>query len=131
YQPIIVAGDDLPGMHQRFAAALNTCHDAIAEIQARAREEGGPARARWPMIILRSPKGWTGPKVVDGLPVEGTFRAHQVPLANVIGNPEHLQQLESWMRSYAPQTLFDDLGQLLPELQALTPPSALRLGAVP
>ena len=131
YQPIIVAGDDVPGMHQRFAAALNACHDAIVRIQTRARKGGGMARARWPMIILRSPKGWTGPKVVDGLPVEGTFRAHQVPLANVIGNPEHLQQLESWMRSYAPETLFDGQGRLLPELQALTPPSALRMGAVP
>ncbi|HEY0288078.1 MAG TPA: phosphoketolase family protein [Pseudomonas sp.] len=131
YQPIIVAGDDLPGMHQRFAAALDSCYEAITQIQRQARDEGGAARARWPMIILRSPKGWTGPKVVDGLPVEGTFRAHQVPLANVIDNPEHLQQLESWMRSYAPETLFDEAGDLLPELQALTPPPALRMGAVP
>ena len=131
YQPIIVAGDDLPGMHQRFAAALNRCDDLIREIQAAAREGAGAVRARWPMIILRSPKGWTGPKVVDGLPVEGTFRAHQVPLANVIGNPEHLQQLEDWMRSYEPQTLFDDQGRLAPELQALTPPPALRMGAIP
>lgn len=131
YHPVIVAGDDLPGMHQRFAAALDSCHDMIVRIQSQAREEGGPARARWPMIILRSPKGWTGPKSVDGLPVEGTFRAHQVPLANVIDNPQHLQQLEHWMRSYAPQTLFDETGQLLPELQALTPPAALRMGAVP
>ena len=131
YLPVIVAGDDLPGMHQRFAAALNLCHDRIGVIQKQAREENGPARARWPMIILRSPKGWTGPKIVDGLPVEGTFRAHQVPLANVIDNAVHLQQLEGWMRSYAPQTLFDDAGRLVPELRALTPPSALRMGAVP
>lgn len=131
YLPIIVAGDDLPGMHQRFAAALNRCDDLICEIQAAAREGAGAVRARWPMIILRSPKGWTGPKVVDGLPVEGTFRAHQVPLASVIGNPEHLQQLEDWMRSYEPQTLFDDEGRLAPALQALTPPPALRMGAVP
>lgn len=131
YQPVIVAGDDLPGMHQRFAAALNVCHDAIRDIQAQARQPHGAARARWPMIILRSPKGWTGPIAVDGLPVQGTFRAHQVPLANVIANPEHLQQLEAWLRSYAPQTLFDASGSLLPELQALTPPAALRMGAVP
>lgn len=131
YQPIIVAGDDLPGMHQRFAAALDTCYDAIREQQAHSRKDGGAARARWPMIILRSPKGWTGPKVVDGVPVEGTFRAHQVPLANVIGNPQHLQQLERWMRSYSPETLFDQNGRLLPELQVLTPPPALRMGAVP
>jgi xylulose-5-phosphate/fructose-6-phosphate phosphoketolase len=131
YRPVIVAGEDLPGMHQRFAAALNLCHDTIREIQRQARDERGPARARWPMIILRSPKGWTGPKIVDGLPVEGTFRAHQVPLANVIKNAKHLRQLEDWMRSYAPHTLFDDAGRLVPELRALTPPSALRMGAVP
>lgn len=131
YQPQIVAGDDLPGMHQRFAAALNDCHDQILSIQAQARTLGSPVRARWPLIILRSPKGWTGPKVVDGLPVEGTFRAHQVPLANVRDNPEHLQQLESWMRSYAPASLFSDSGALLPELQALTPAAELRMGAVP
>ena len=130
YEPVIVAGDDLPGMHQRFARALNRCHDAIRDIQKQAREEGAD-RARWPMIILRSPKGWTGPKVVDGLPVEGTFRSHQVPLATVIQNPEHLQQLELWMHSYEPRTLFDDNGELLAELQALTPPAPLRMGAVP
>lgn len=131
YEPIIVAGDDLPGMHQRFAAALDTSYAGIREIQRRARDEGIVARSRWPMIILRSPKGWTGPKVVDGLPVEGTFRAHQVPLANVIQNAEHLAQLEAWMRSYSPQNLFDDNGALFPELRALTPPAALRMGAVP
>ena len=131
YEPIIVAGDDLPGMHQRFAAALDASYASIRNIQHRARNEGLAERSRWPMIILRSPKGWTGPKVVDGLPVEGTFRAHQVPLANVIQNPQHLAQLEAWMRSYSPQTLFDDNGALVPELQALTPPAALRMGAVP
>ena len=131
YEPIIVAGDDLPGMHQRFATALDASYASIRNIQHRARNEGLAERSRWPMIILRSPKGWTGPKVVDGLPVEGTFRAHQVPLANVIQNPQHLAQLEAWMRSYSPQTLFDDNGALVPELQALTPPAALRMGAVP
>jgi xylulose-5-phosphate/fructose-6-phosphate phosphoketolase len=131
YLPVIVAGDDLPGMHQRFAAALDRCHDTIRLIQDQARRQGSPVRARWPMIILRSPKGWTGPKVVDGLPVEGTFRAHQVPLANVINNAGHLQQLEDWMRSYLPETLFDHSGRLVPELRALTPPPALRMGAVP
>jgi xylulose-5-phosphate/fructose-6-phosphate phosphoketolase len=130
YQPVVVAGDDLPGMHQRFAAALDTCHDTIRQIQRDAREGGVAVRARWPLIILRSPKGWTGPKVVDGLPVEGTFRAHQVPLANVVSNPEHLKQLETWMRSYAPQSLFDERGALSQELQALTPPAPLRMGAV-
>lgn len=130
YQPVIVVGDDLPGMHQRFAAALDACYDSIRHIQRDARSRGGAVRARWPLIILRSPKGWTGPKVVDGLPVEGTFRAHQVPLAHVASNPEHLQQLEAWMRSYAPQSLFDEEGVLFQELQALTPPAPLRMGAV-
>lgn len=131
YQAIIVAGDDLPGMHQRFAAALDACHASIRDIQALARGDGLTAPPRWPMIILRSPKGWTGPKEVDGLPVEGTFRAHQVPLANVIQNADHLRLLETWMRSYAPQTLFDEQGCLVPALQALTPPSSLRMGAIP
>lgn len=131
YLPVIVAGDDVPGMHQRFAAALDACHDEILGIQAQARNEAAPVRPRWPMIILRSPKGWTGPKMVDGLPVEGTFRAHQVPLANVRNNPEHLQQLDIWMRSYAVASLFSEAGELLPDLQALTPPTHLRMGAVP
>ncbi|MBD1586921.1 phosphoketolase [Pseudomonas typographi] len=131
YAPIIVAGDDLPGMHQRFAAALDAAYAQVRDIQRQAREQGVTKRPRWPMIILRSPKGWTGPKVVDDLPVEGTFRAHQVPLANVLENPEHLAQLEAWMRSYNPQSLFDDKGSLIAELQALTPPAPLRLGAVP
>ncbi|RAU42296.1 MULTISPECIES: phosphoketolase family protein [unclassified Pseudomonas] len=131
YLPIIVAGDDLPGMHQRFALALNTSYDRIVQIQRQAREQGGEVRPRWPMIILRSPKGWTGPKIVDGLPVEGTFRAHQVPLANVTGNPRHLQQLDDWLRSYEPQTLFDADGRLCADLQALNPPGALRMGATP
>ena len=130
YQPIIVAGDDLPGMHQRFATALNSAHDAIRRIQTRARQ-GLQGHGLWPMIILRSPKGWTGPKMVDGVPVEGTFRAHQVPLSNVIANPDHRAQLESWMRGYRPQNLFDDQGALMPELKALTPPAELRMGAVP
>jgi xylulose-5-phosphate/fructose-6-phosphate phosphoketolase len=130
YQPVIVAGDDLPGMHQRFASALNRCHDAICRIQNHAHQGLGEAE-RWPMIILRSPKGWTGPKEVDGVPVEGTFRAHQVPLANVIDRPDHLAQLESWMRGYQPQSLFDERGALMPELKALTPPAELRMGAVP
>ena len=131
YLPIIVAGDDLPGMHQRFALALDTSYELIVQIQRKAREQGGEVRPRWPMIILRSPKGWTGPKVVDGLPVEGTFRAHQVPLANVAGNPQHLQQLDDWLRSYEPQTLFDADGRLCADLQALNPPGALRMGATP
>lgn len=131
YEPLIVAGEDVPGMHQRFAAALDAAYAKGRHIQQQAREQGDTSPQRWPMIILRSPKGWTGPKVVDGLPVEGTFRAHQVPLANVVQNPDHLAQLEAWMRSYQPHTLFDDKGCLVADLQALTPPAPLRLGAVP
>ncbi|WP_311970374.1 phosphoketolase family protein [Pseudomonas baltica] len=131
YEPLIVAGEDLPGMHQRFGAALDAAYAKGRHIQQQAREQDDTSPQRWPMIILRSPKGWTGPKVVDGLPVEGTFRAHQVPLANVVQNPDHLAQLEAWMRSYQPQTLFDDKGSLVADLQALTPPAPLRLGAVP
>lgn len=131
YEPIIVAGDDLPGMHQRFAKALDDCHDAITAIQQKARGEGLEHFPRWPMIILRSPKGWTGPKEVDGLPVEGTFRAHQVPLAQVRDNPEHLQLLEDWLRSYSPETLFDEDGAPAADIEALNPPAALRLGASP
>ncbi|SDV46715.1 phosphoketolase family protein [Chitinasiproducens palmae] len=138
YEPIIVEGDDLPGMHQRFAAALDRCHAGIRDIQDRARRGEAPVgdagrtdAVRWPMIILRSPKGWTGPKEVDGLPVEGTFRAHQVPLAGVNENPAHLAQLEAWMRSYAPEALFDRDGALIEPLRALTPPAKLRMGAIP
>src|SRR5579864_1959720 len=111
WEPHLVAGDDPVAMHPRFAQVLDDCHERIRAIQARARRPGAdPARAvrpRWPAIVLRTPKGWTGPKVVDGLPVEGTFRAHQVPLAEVKTNPDHLAQLEQWMRSYHPETLFD------------------------
>ncbi len=131
YEPVIVAGDDLPGMHQRFAAALDHCHVAIRRIQAEARDGGLTEPPRWPMIVLRSPKGWTGPKEVDGIPVEGTFRAHQVPLANVRENPAHLALLEQWLRSYSPETLFDADGVPVAELDALNPPPHLRLGASP
>ena len=131
YAPVIVAGADLPGMHQRFAAALDQCHAAIRDIQARARGEGLLEAPRWPMIILRSPKGWTGPKEVDGLPVEGTFRAHQVPLANVRENPAHLAILEAWLRSYVPDSLFDADGAPAADIDALNPPARLRLGASP
>ena len=129
YDPVIVAGDELPGMHQRFAAALHRCHMTIRDIQTRARGEGLHEPPRWPMIILRSPKGWTGPKEVDGIPVEGTFRAHQVPLANVRENPAHLAILEQWLRSYSPETLFDAHGAPAADIDALNPLPALRLGA--
>jgi xylulose-5-phosphate/fructose-6-phosphate phosphoketolase len=129
YEPVIVAGDDLPGMHQRFATALERCHAAIRDIQVHARGEGLREPPRWPMIILRSPKGWTGPKEVDGVPIEGTFRAHQVPLANVRENPAHLAILEQWLRSYSPETLFDAFGAPVADIDALNPMPHLRLGA--
>jgi xylulose-5-phosphate/fructose-6-phosphate phosphoketolase len=135
WEPHVVAGDDPGVMHARFAQVLDDCHARIEGIRAEARRPGaGPARAtrpRWPAIVLRTPKGWTGPKVVDGLPVEGTFRAHQVPVDRVREDPAHLALLEAWMRSYRPQELFDDGGCLRAELAALAPTGDRRLGANP
>ena len=121
----------LAAAHQTFAATLDTCYEKIRAIQQQARSEGVTGRPRWPAIVLRSPKGWTGPKVVDGLPVEGTFRAHQVPLEAVKTNPERLQELEHWMRSYKPEELFDEGGALVPELAELAPRGDRRMGANP
>jgi len=126
-----VAGDDPAAMHQLMAGTLDTVISEITAIQRRAREEGDTTRPRWPMVVLKSPKGWTGPKVVDGLPTEGTWRSHQVPLGDVRGNPEHLAQLESWLHSYRPRDLFDDAGTLVPELAALPPKSHQRMSANP
>ena len=131
YDVHVVAGDDPPAVHQAMAAALDACHDAIRAIQHAARSDGAVGQHRWPMIVLRTPKGWTGPHVVDDIPVEGTFRSHQVPLANVRDNPEHLALLESWLHSYEPDLLFDAAGRLLPELAALTPMGNRRMGANP
>ena len=103
----------------------------IHAIQRRARVDGDLSRPRWPMIVLRTPKGWTGPKVVDGLPVEGTWRAHQVPIADARQNPEHLAQLETWLRSYRAGELFDAEGALMPELAALAPRDYRRMSANP
>ena len=115
-----------------MAAALDRAVDQIQQIQHNARTQGDTTRPRWPMIVLRSPKGWTGPKFVDGLPVEGTFRAHQVPLSVSSSTPpEHLEQLESWMRSYKPEELFDERGRLVPELAELAPKGDRRMGANP
>ena len=115
YEVHLVEGDDPMPMHRAFAATLDTCYARIRAIQADARAGGGRRRPRWPAIVLRSPKGWTGPKVVDGQPVEGTFRAHQVPLPDVQENPEHLKMLEQWMHSYDPERLFDARGRLASE----------------
>ncbi len=131
YEVHFVEGSDPRHMHQRFAATLDTCYAKIRAIQADARAHGVADRPRWPAIVLRTPKGWTGPKVVNGLPVEGTFRAHQVPLANVRADPEQLAMLEAWMRSYCPETLFDADGRLIPELASLSPVGHRRMGANP
>ncbi len=131
YHPLIVSGDDPPFVHQQLAAAVDRCLDEIAEIQHRARTTGEAARPRWPMIVLRTPKGWTGPETVDGQQVEGTFRAHQVPLAHVRDNPEHLAALEEWLRGYRPEELFDEIGAPREEITALAPRAERRMSANP
>jgi xylulose-5-phosphate/fructose-6-phosphate phosphoketolase len=131
YRPYFVEGEDPPVMHQRMAAVLDDVVQEIHGIQRTAREGGDGQRARWPMIVLRTPKGWTGPKEVDGLPVEGTFRAHQVPLAEVRTNATHRQLLEDWMRSYAPADIFDEEGRVTQELTDLPPKSHRRMSANP
>jgi xylulose-5-phosphate/fructose-6-phosphate phosphoketolase len=130
YAPRFVTGSEPAALHQQMAATLDEVADTIAEIQQRARARGETTRPRWPMIVLRTPKGWTGPKEVDGLPVEGTFRAHQVPIGE-LSRPEHLAELERWLRSYEPEELFDDSGALRPELAALAPEGERRMGANP
>jgi len=125
YQPYFVEGSDPVAMHRLMATALDKAFDDLRQIKQ------SPERPRWPMIILRTPKGWTGPKVVDGLPAEGSFRSHQVPLSNIGTNPEHLRQLEEWMRSYRPEELFDASGKLRPDLAALAPQGPRRMGANP
>ncbi len=131
YEVYFVEGEDPLPMHQAFAETLDTCYQKIRAIQTEARTKGLSKAPVWPAIVLRSLKGWTGPKVVDGLPVEGTFRSHQVPLANVKNNPEHLRMLEQWMRSYKPEELFDENGKIRPELAALAPKGERRMGANP
>src|SRR5437763_3577246 len=131
YAVHFVEGDDPPRMHRDFAATLDTCYARIRAIQEEARRNGFSRRPTWPAIVLRTPKGWTGPKEVDGLPVEGTFRAHQVPLPHPRENPTHLRMLEAWMRSYRPEELFDGNGRLIPALAALAPVGDRRMGANP
>ena len=121
YTPYFVEGHEPEPMHRLMAATLDRVIAEIRRIQSDARERGVTERPRWPMIVLKTPKGWTGPKVVDGLPVEGTYRAHQVPLSEPTEHPEHLKILEAWMRSYRPEELFDEAGRLIPELQELAP----------
>ncbi|MES2312557.1 MAG: phosphoketolase family protein [Pseudomonadota bacterium] len=132
WSPIFVEGSEAAPMHEAMASALDLAVQKIKTIQREARQHGQRERPRWPMIVLRSPKGWTGPKVVDGLPVEGTFRAHQVPIAvSATTPPEHLRQLEDWLRSYRPEELFDTHGRLRPELAELAPVGNRRMGANP
>ncbi|UQU61678.1 phosphoketolase family protein [Couchioplanes caeruleus] len=132
YEVIEVEGDDLPGMHHRFAAALADAYATIRAIQRSARDgDWDGTRPRWPLIILRSPKGWTGPESVDGVTVTGTWRSHQVPLSGVKDNPEHLAILESWLRSYRPEELFDENGAPTAIVRELAPDGALRMSASP
>ncbi|MDG4857930.1 phosphoketolase family protein [Streptomyces sp. T-3] len=132
HDPIYVTGDKPRRVHRDLAKAMDQALDRISRIQREARAAGGhDGRARWPMIVLRTPKGWTGPAAVDGEPVEGTWRSHQVPLSGVRENPEHLRQLEAWLRSYRPQELFDADGGPRPEVLACIPEGTKRLGATP
>ncbi|MFF8289346.1 phosphoketolase [Streptomyces sp. NPDC016309] len=131
HDPLHVTGDDPAEVHRAMAAAMDQALDRIAGIQAAAREQGVTRRPRWPVIVLRTPKGWTGPAEVDGSPVEGTWRAHQVPLSGVRDDPGHLAQLEAWLRSYRPEELFDDLGRPRPRVLERVPEGRRRLGATP
>jgi len=131
WRPLLVSGDEPEAVHRALASALDEAADEIAAIQAAAREGGETERPRWPMIVLRTPKGWTGPAEVDGKPVEGTWRSHQVPLAGVRGNAGHLRLLEEWLRSYRPEELFDADGTLVPDLAALAPAGDRRMSANP
>ncbi|HVW25348.1 MAG TPA: phosphoketolase family protein [Polyangiaceae bacterium] len=131
YAPRFVVGDDPMTMHVAFAKALDESLDAIANIQRSARASGVRARPRWPVLVLRTPKGWTGPREVDGVPIEGTFRAHQVPLTEVRTNAAHLAMLENWMKSYRPDELFDQEGRLRAEIAEIAPRGDRRLGANP
>ncbi|HEU5278023.1 MAG TPA: phosphoketolase family protein [Gaiellaceae bacterium] len=134
HEPLQVAftpDDDHLDVHRRFAAVLDEALDRIEEIQNGARADGSTQRPAWPMIVLRSPKGWTGPRDVDGLPMEGTWRSHQVPMTDVRSNPDHLRLLEEWLRSYGPEELFDEQGRLVPELAELAPHGDRRMSASP
>lgn len=131
HKPYFVEGDDPETVHQLMAATLDAVIAEIQTVQKEARQDGFSRRPQWPMIILRTPKGWTGPEIVDGLPVENSFRSHQVPLAELASKPNHLVMLEQWMRSYRPEELFDESGALMPELKELAPKGARRMGANP
>ena len=131
WAPLFVEGDEPALMHEAMARALDLAIARIKSFQHEAREKGVTARPRWPMIVLASPKGWTGPKAVDGQKIEGTFRAHQVPISDPAGHPGHLELLEAWLKSYRPDELFDAQGRLMPELASLAPQGTRRMGANP
>jgi len=131
WEPYFVEGDEPVAMHQRMAAVLDECITAIQQIQSQARSYNDATRPRWPMIVLKSPKGWTGPEMVDSLQIEGTFRAHQVPITADAAHPAHLKLLEVWMKSYKAEELFDESGRLRPELAELAPTGDRRMGANP
>ncbi|WP_030328877.1 phosphoketolase [Streptomyces sp. NRRL B-1381] len=131
HDPLFVTGDDPAAVHRALAAAVDTALDRVDAHQRAAREDGVTERPPWPMIVLRTPKGWTGPEEVDGLPVENTWRSHQVPLSGVRDNPEHLRQLEAWLRSYRPEELFDGEGRPTPQVLACVPEGEARLGSTP
>jgi xylulose-5-phosphate/fructose-6-phosphate phosphoketolase len=131
YRPVLVEGENAVAMHRQMAAALDSCLDEISQIQTQARRGQARSRPAWPMIILATPKGWTGPKEVDGLKTEGFWRSHQVPFAEMATKPEHVRLLESWMKSYRPEELFDEAGTLRPEIAALSPRGERRMSANP
>src|SRR5262249_31495775 len=131
YKPYFVEGSDPDSMHQAMAATLEHCVLEIRKIQEEARRTGKAVRPRWPMIILRSPKGWTSPRQVDSHYLEGFWRAHQIPITDIAANPSHLKVLENWIRGYKPEELFDEEGRIIPELKALAPKGARRMSANP
>jgi len=131
YKPYFVEGSEHDSMHQAMAATLDECVEEIRDIQRRTRTTGGATFSRWPVVILRSPKGWTAPAEVDGHKLEGFWRAHQIPIEDIAKNPKHLQLLEQWMRSYQPEELFDENGQLIPQLRELSPRGNRRMGSNP
>src|SRR4051794_27416182 len=121
YTPYFVEGDDPATVHQLMASTIETCIQEIQRMQAHARNGGRGQRPMWPMIVMRTPKGWTGPKEVDGKKTEGYWRSHQVPMGEMHSNPAHVKILEDWMKSYRPEELFDATGRLVPELAELAP----------
>src|SRR5205823_1645387 len=131
HKPYFVEGSDPKIVHRPMAETLDQVVEGIRSVQQHARETGSPKRPQWPMIVLRTPKGWTGPKEVDGKKTEDSWRSHQVPLSELAENPEHLAALERWLKSYRPEELFDERGSLMPELKEVAPKGLRRMGSNP